>query len=246
MSSIAQKVYSFMLEHAMLSGSRSALIAVSGGPDSVGLLDILVRLLRQLGTTSEHFSEAQQAAGNSGARTASSIKADPGPGKHRAVEAGPGHGTQPGFGLILAHLNHKLRGKAADDDARFVSELAAHLGLPAILGTADVTAIASRLKIGIEEAARAARYSFLFQAAAVSGADRIITGHTMNDQVETFMMRAARGAGTAGLAGMAPVRPAHRFEGIESVMIEAVMIETVMIETDMIETDEFQGTRSGR
>ena len=215
MSSIAQKVYSFMLEHAMLSGSRSALIAVSGGPDSIGLLDILVRLLRRLGTTSEHFSEAQQAAGESGAGTASSIKADPGPGKHRAVEAGSGHGTQPGFGLILAHLNHKLRGKAADDDARFVSELAVRLGLPAILGAAEVTTMASRLKIGIEEAARAARYSFLFRAARVSGADRIITGHTMNDQVETFMMRAARGAGTAGLAGMAPVRPAHRFEGIE-------------------------------
>jgi tRNA(Ile)-lysidine synthase len=216
MSSIAQKVYSFMLGHAMLSGSRSALIAVSGGPDSIGLLDILVRLLRQLGTTSEHSSEAQQAAGNSGAGTASSIKADPGPGKHRAVEAGSGHGTQPGFGLILAHLNHKLRGKAADDDARFVSELAVRLGLPAILGAADVTTIGSRLKIGIEEAARAARYSFLFRAARVSGADRIITGHTMNDQVETFMMRALRGSGTAGLAGMAPVRPAHRFEGIEA------------------------------
>src|SRR5215831_10395881 len=216
MSSIAEKVYSFMLEHAMLKRSRSALIAVSGGPDSVGLLDMLVRLSRQLGTTSEQFSEAQQAAGNSGAGTESSIKADPGPGRHRADEAGSGHGTQPGFGLILAHLNHKLRGKVADDDARFVSELAVRLGLPAILGVADVTTIASRLKIGIEEAARAARYSFLFRAARVSGADRIITGHTMNDQVETFMMRAARGAGTAGLAGMAPVRPAHRFEGIEA------------------------------
>jgi tRNA(Ile)-lysidine synthase len=92
------------------------------------------------------------------------------------------------------------------------------LGLPAILGTADVKAIAGGLKTGIEDAARAARYSFLVEAARVAGADRIITGHTMNDQVETFMMRAARGSGTGGLAGMAPVRRAHRFGGIQTTM----------------------------
>jgi tRNA(Ile)-lysidine synthase len=87
-----------------------------------------------------------------------------------------------------------------------------------VLGAADVKAIASRLKIGIEEAARSARYSFLFQAATITRSDRIITGHTMNDQVETFLMRAARGSGTAGLTGMAPVRRAHQFEAIEATL----------------------------
>src|SRR5215467_13184748 len=128
MRSIAQKVCAFMLEHSMLNESKRAVIAVSGGPDSVGLLDILVRLLRQPEPMNEYLSEAQVGTGNSGVGTAPGHKGQgPGPGKQPALEAGSGHGTQPGFGLILAHLNHKLRGKAADDDARFVSELAVRL-----------------------------------------------------------------------------------------------------------------------
>src|SRR5262249_41534198 len=127
-------------------------------------------------------------------------------------------GMGAGFSITVAHLNHKLRPGCSDDDALFVKSLAGSLGLPAIIGVADVAAIAATLGMSIEEAARVARYKFLFQAASFSGADRIITGHTMNDQVETFIMRAVRGAGTAGLAGMAPVRPAHQFDEFDIAM----------------------------
>jgi tRNA(Ile)-lysidine synthase len=194
MTAISERVSEFMLEHAMLEGSRGAIVAVSGGPDSVAVLDILVRL----------FDTTSAATARRAARSV------PGP--------RPQFGTRPGFALTVAHLNHKLRAQAADDDARFVSELAVRLGLPAVVGVADVNAIAATLKMSVEEAARAARYSFLFQATRLSQADRIITGHTMNDQVETFVMRAVRGSGTAGLAGMAPVRPAHQFDGIPITM----------------------------
>src|SRR5262249_7391482 len=195
MTSIPQKVSDFILEHDMLSGSKSAIVAVSGGPDSVALLRVLVSLFDAAGTRKTHRSVGGQVP-------------DP---RLR-------FGTDPEFTLIVAHLNHKLRAQDSEADMQFVSGLAARLGLPAIIGAADIRTIAAKLQMGIEEAARAARYSFLFQAASLSRADRIITGHTMNDQVETFVMRAVRGSGTAGLAGMAPLRPAHQFEGIEIAM----------------------------
>jgi tRNA(Ile)-lysidine synthase len=175
----------------MLSGSKGAIVAVSGGPDSVAILDILFRLLDPKTHDGEHHPASKPLA-----------------------QPESRFGTISGFGLTVAHLNHRLRGEASEEDARFVSELAGRLGLPAIIASADVAGIASKLKFGIEEAARAARYTFLFRAASVAGADRIVTGHTMNDQVETFIMRALRGSGTAGLAGMAAVRPAHQFEGL--------------------------------
>lgn len=109
--------------------------------------------------------------------------------------------------LYVAHLNHGLRGVAANEDEAWLKRLCEHFGLPAEIGRADVAAIAAELGDGFEEAARRTRYDFLRQTAERVGARFVVTGHTADDQVETVLHRVLRGTGLAGLSGIAPVRP---------------------------------------
>lgn len=54
---------------------------------------------------------------------------------------------------------------------------------------------------GVEAAARAARYDALRRS--LSPGDTLVSAHHADDQAETFLLQALRGAGPAGLAGMA-------------------------------------------
>lgn len=104
--------------------------------------------------------------------------------------------------LVVAHLNHGIRGKAAAGDAAFVAGLARSLRLPCHLGRARVPALAKREGISLEMAARRARYAFLARTALKVKADVVATAHTADDQVETLLLKLVRGAGNAGLRGM--------------------------------------------
>ncbi len=108
--------------------------------------------------------------------------------------------------LHVFHLNHMMRGKASDEDARFVEGLAGKLGLPATLLSYDVPSFIKKHKLSPEEGAREVRHMLLDKAASDVKADRIALGHTSDDQVETFLMRLIRGAGLEGLRAIPPVR----------------------------------------
>ena len=152
-----QRVRRTILRYALFPAGSRAVIALSGGADSVAL----THLLREVA-------------------------------------------PRTGFHLVgLAHLNHRLRGDAADTDEEFCRRLAAELSLPIEVRRLAVGALARR-RGSLEETAREARYEFLEQAANRLGADRIAVGHTLDDQAETFLLRLLRGAGPRGLAGIYP------------------------------------------
>ncbi len=106
--------------------------------------------------------------------------------------------------LALGHFNHKLRSNAENEEL-FVRNVAEKLNLPLYVGSKDVRAYAAEHKFNIEEAGRKLRYGFLKETAHTHGFSKIATGHTKNDQAETFFMRLFRGSGLSGLCGIFPV-----------------------------------------
>src|SRR5262249_10279605 len=108
--------------------------------------------------------------------------------------------------IIVGHLNHKLRGTESDEDANFVRELCQKFGMPCVVESIDVRAVAESERENLEAAARRLRYDFLRRIAIDNGAAKVATAHTMNDQAETLLMRLMRGSGTAGLGGIHPTR----------------------------------------
>ncbi len=107
--------------------------------------------------------------------------------------------------LHVAHLDHGLRQDAAAD-ARFVAAMSQALGLEHHEGTADPRSLAEREGLSLEDAARRLRYEFLTRIAKDVGATAIATGHTLDDQAETVLIRLLRGSGLDGLTGIPPVR----------------------------------------
>lgn len=107
-------------------------------------------------------------------------------------------GLAPGraWSLTLSNVDHGLRGKAGERDARFVEDLAKGLGVPC-------RSLRAKLPPGSAEApAREARHRLLDEAARSLEASAIAYAHTMDDQAETLLHRLTRGAGSAGLGAM--------------------------------------------
>lgn len=149
-------VLAFISEHDLFRKGEKVVVAVSGGADSVALLDILA-----------------------------SMK------EYRLC-------------LVVAHLNHRLRGAESDGDEAFVRDLAARYGIPCEVAGEDVLALSRARKLSLEEAGRLARYRFFDSLAEKYAASAIALAHHADDQAETVLMRLLRGAGGGGLAGMAP------------------------------------------
>ena len=103
-----------------------------------------------------------------------------------------------------AHLNHQLRGFAADADEQFCRDLARDLQLPIDVERIDVAAASRSIGRSIEHAAHDARYAFFGRAAKRLDAGVVAVAHTKDDQAETFLLRLLRGAGPRGLGGIHP------------------------------------------
>ncbi|HEU4961790.1 MAG TPA: tRNA lysidine(34) synthetase TilS [Sphingomonas sp.] len=115
---------------------------------------------------------------------------------------------------IAATVDHGLRASAAEECA-MVAAACAGLGVPHATLTGTAPAGAS-----LQARARELRYRLLADWAAQAGARMLATAHQADDQAETFLMRAARGAGLSGLAG---VRAARAIEGSGVLLVRPLL-----------------------
>ncbi|WP_243689383.1 tRNA lysidine(34) synthetase TilS [Geotalea toluenoxydans] len=149
-----RKVNSYIRAHRLISSGDTIIVAVSGGADSVALLDVLASL------------------------RSSKLR------------------------LIVAHLNHCLRGSESDADEAFVRKLAGKYGVCFVTKAVDVLALSRESKMSLEEAGRVARYRFFKELAINCKARSVAVAHHADDQAETVLMRLIRGAGGSGLRAM--------------------------------------------
>jgi tRNA(Ile)-lysidine synthase len=151
--------------------------------------------------------------------------------------------------LIVCHLNHHLRGRSSDADARFVRNLAERYRREIVgeaqrrpsartgkrnarptrngcidfeLGIANVRTLAAKNKMSIEMAAREARYAFFAKVAKRRKCRSIFLAHHADDLVETFLLNLLRGAGTTGLAAMREVSM-RRIEHVDLTIVRPLL-----------------------
>jgi len=110
------------------------------------------------------------------------------------------------FSLCCAHINHGLRGEAADSDEAFVKALCVNMGIDFYSKKFDVARLAEENKITCEEAGRNVRYGFFEEIKTKYGYNKVATAHNKNDNAETVLMRIIRGTGIDGLAGIPYMR----------------------------------------
>ncbi len=143
----------FLKQRALIERGATVVAAVSGGIDSMAMLDLLCRCSRS------HKLE-----------------------------------------IVVAHVNHGLRGRASEADERLVRDEARRRGL-----AFRCERLTPRRGQNVQDSARRLRYAFLREVAAEFDAQAIALAHHRGDQAETILMHLLRGSGLAGLSGMRPL-----------------------------------------
>lgn len=106
------------------------------------------------------------------------------------------------YSIIVVHVNHGLRGAAADEDEAYVKELCMQLKLEFYSFRADIRRMSSEQGISEEEAGRNARYQAFLQVCKAKQCNKIAVAHNKNDNAETILFHLFRGTGLKGLAGI--------------------------------------------
>ncbi|WP_457643044.1 tRNA lysidine(34) synthetase TilS [Persephonella sp.] len=113
----------------------------------------------------------------------------------------------------IAHFNHMLRGKEAEEDSRFAQEFAVKNGIPFYYGEEDVKKYAEENSLSVEEAGRSLRYRFLNRILKQNSYSKLATGHHLSDLIETMLLWFIQG-NKRGIKGFKPkedqiVRPLY-------------------------------------
>ncbi|MBN1498050.1 MAG: tRNA lysidine(34) synthetase TilS [Spirochaetes bacterium] len=114
-------------------------------------------------------------------------------------------GEERGFETGIFHLNHMMRGEESDLDELHVEDRARVHGLEVFIRRHDFAQDAYRGE-SFEEHARNLRYRMASEIAREHGYNIVATAHTLDDSVETVLMRIFGGTGIHGLQGIPPTR----------------------------------------
>ncbi|MCX5686007.1 MAG: tRNA lysidine(34) synthetase TilS [Candidatus Omnitrophica bacterium] len=107
--------------------------------------------------------------------------------------------------ITVCNLDHGIRDEESEEDSLFVKGIARELGLKFVhkrIGLKD----SKPKEFSMEEAARDERYKFFKEAARIASATVVATGHTLDDQAETMLMRFIKGSSLKGIVGISPAR----------------------------------------
>lgn len=116
---------------------------------------------------------------------------------------------QRGIELYVFHVHHGLSPNA--DHWLTHCETQAHQA--GVSFAARRVQIDSHNKLGIEQAARLARYEALTDMCHEHGVNLLLTAHHQDDQTETILLQLLRGAGLPGLSAMAMLQTEHALLG---------------------------------
>ena len=175
------KVVKTIQKYKLINEEDKLVVGVSGGPDSMCLLEILTKIKQQ----------------NYQRRCA-----------FLATEKNCQNGTTPlpiHFDFVVAHVNHMIR-KEAKEDEEFVKKYCEKNQIQFYATSIDVQKLANTNKMSTEEAGRNARYAFFDEILQKISGNKIAIAHNKNDKVETMIMNELRGCGIQGLIGIEPIR----------------------------------------
>jgi tRNA(Ile)-lysidine synthase len=137
---------------------------------------------------------------------------------------------EEGFGrLTLLHLDHALRPESGSD-GEWCRNFGRERGLEVVVERREVGGAKGQSGSGLEEAGREARYAFFAREALRRGVQNVVLGHHADDQVETFLFRLLRGAGSRGLGSMASV--SEREAGVGALRVLRPMVGVWRTELD--------------
>lgn len=176
---LEEKVRKTIREFNLIEKNDSIVVGVSGGPDSMTLLSILLKLKEEF-----HLK------------------------------------------IYVAHVNHMLRENAIKDE-EYVKEFCKKNNIEIFIKKANISEIAQKEKIGLEEAGRNIRYNFFEEVLKNTESNKIAIAHNLNDKAETIIMNTLRGSGVSGLKGIEAKRKKYIRPLIE---IERYEIEKYCIE----------------
>lgn len=179
---LEEKVRKTIREYNLIEKNDSIVVGVSGGPDSMTLLSILLKL-------KEEFN----------------------------------------LKIYVAHVNHMLRENAIKDE-EYVKEFCEKNNIEMFIKKANISEIAKKEKIGLEEAGRNIRYNFFEEVLKNTKSNKIAIAHNLNDKAETIIMNTLRGSGVSGLKGIEAKRKKYIRPLIE---IERYEIEKYCIENEI-------------